>query len=233
MRPQTRAISGVSILLLTSLACGLSSTPVAPTPTPFPALPTDTSTPATASATPSPPAVPAPTLPAGSGPCQADATVDFSVYTRPSLLADIFGTLSPGLTVTITGRTADGWLGFDPGVAQAANMGVFRLRWIPPGASVGLTGNCAGVPIESWVPAPGVCYDMPMEAVEVHASADPGSSVSATVNVGQFLAITGRTPTGWLFVNGDTGNVPGVIGFIAELTMNANGPCDSIPTINP
>ena len=94
------------------------------------------------------------------------------------------------------------------------------------GATVG-----AGVPIESWVPAPGVCYQMSMGPVEVHASADPTSAVSHTLMVGEFVAVTGRTATGWLFVNGNDGNVPGVIGFIPELEMNANGPCDSIPTV--
>jgi len=56
---------------------------------------------------------------------------------------------------------------------------------------------------------------------------------SLDVQRGEFVAVTGRTPTGWLFVNGDDGNVPGVVGFIAEMEMNASGPCDSIPTVAP
>jgi len=231
MNPQRRVLSTMAMLLVTGLACSLTGTPAAPTTTSSPTVPTDTATPSLPTDTPAPTVAPAPTLPAGSGPCEADASVNLDIYTRPSLLADVFGTLGPGLTVSISGRTADGWLGFDPGVAQAANIGVFRLRWIPPGASVSLTGNCAGVPIESWVPAPGICYQMSMGPVEVHASADPGSAVSHTLIVGEFVAVTGRTATGWLFVNGNQGNVPGVIGFIPELEMNANGPCDSIPTV--
>ncbi len=66
------------------------------------------------------------------------------------------------------GGRPDGWLGFDPGVAQAANIGVFRLRWMPPGAPVSLDGDCVSVPIEPWVPLPGVCYQMSMGPVEVH-----------------------------------------------------------------
>jgi hypothetical protein len=225
MNPRHRVLSAMAILLVTGLACGLTGTPAVPTTTSSATVPTDTATPSLPTDT------PAPTLPAGSGPCEADASVNLDVYTRPSLMADVFGTLGPGLTVSISGRTTDGWLGFDPGVAQAANIGVFRLRWIPPGASVGLTGNCAGVPIESWVPAPGVCYQMAMGPVEVHSAADPTSAVSHTLMVGEFVAVTGRTATGWLFVNGNDGNVPGVIGFIPEFEMNVTGPCDSIPTV--
>ncbi|OGT27969.1 MAG: hypothetical protein A2Z17_06550 [Gammaproteobacteria bacterium RBG_16_66_13] len=132
----------------------------------------------------------------------------------------------------ITSRSASGWLGFDPGVPQAANIGVFRQRWIPPDAAVTLTGNCAGLPVESWVPEPGACYEMVMGPVEVHTAADPASAVSHTLIVGEFVAVTGRTATGWLFVNGNDGNVSGVTGFIPELEMNANGPCDSIPVIS-
>jgi hypothetical protein len=172
-------------------------------------------------------------LPSGSGPCQASSSADITIYTRPSLSADIFSTIALTTPVDIGSRTVDGWLGFDPGVAQAANIGVFRLRWIPPGASVTLTGNCAGLPVESWVPAPGVCYQMSMGPVDVHAVADPTSAVTHTLMVGEFVSVTGRTGTGWLFVNGNDGNVPGVVGFIAELEMNASGPCDSIPTVSP
>ena len=227
-----RTLLGIAAVALVPLACSLpiptSTTPVEPTSPPA-TVPVQPTTP------PVPPTEILPTdLPSGSGACTPTAAIAFDVYTRPSLLADVFGSLTPDFPpVTLSGRTADGWLGFDPGVAQAANIGVFRLRWIPPAAPMTLSGDCASVPVEPWVPAPGVCYQMSMGPVEVHASADPASSVSHTLDVGEFVAVTGRTPTGWLFVNGDDGNVPGVIGFIAEMEMNASGPCDSIPEIAP
>jgi hypothetical protein len=209
---------------LAALACSLSPTIATPTasPSPSPLTPTETTTVLPPTVTP---------LPSGSGPCLANSSGEVTIYTRPSLLADIFSTVGLPPDTEITSRSADGWLGFDPGVAQAANIGVFRLRWIPPDAAVTLAGNCAGLPVEPWVPEPGACYEMVMGPVEVHASADPASAVSATLNVGDFAAILGRTATGWLFVNGDQANTPGVIGFIPELEMNASGPCDSIPTI--
>lgn len=232
MNSRRHVLSVMSVLALAALACSLTGTPAAPTPSVPPPQPTET-LPPLPSDTPAPTAVPAPTLPSGSGPCQATSSADITIYTRPSFSADVFSTIALTDPVTITSRSADGWLGFDPGVAQAANIGVFRLRWIPPGASVTLTGNCAGLPVESWVPAPGVCYQMSMGPVDVHAAANPTSAVSHTLMVGEFVSVTGRTGTGWLFVNGNDGNVPGVIGFIAELEMNASGPCDSIPVVSP
>ena len=217
--------AATAVLILAGLACSLSpqATPTATsTSSPSPAPPTETATIAPPTAT---------SVPSGAGPCLATTAASVTTYTRPSLLADVFSTIPLPPDTPITSRSADGWLGFDPGVAQAANIGVFRLRWLPPDAMVTLTGGCAFVPVEPWVPEPGVCYQMSMGPVEVHTSANPTSTVSHTLMVGEFVAVMGRTPTGWLFVDGNLGNVPGVIGFIPELEMNANGPCDAIPTV--
>src|SRR3990172_13443631 len=145
------------------VACALPGRP-APTATPTAQMIVATS------------AGPTPTsLPSGSGPCEAQAEVDIPVYTRPSPAADEFGVLSAGMGVTITGLRSDGWVGFDPGVAQAAHIGVFRLRWIPAGAELSFTGDCASLPVEPWVPEAGVCYQMSMEPVDVFPVPDPAS----------------------------------------------------------
>lgn len=231
MNRMTLALAA-ALVLVAALACSILPGPFAtlePTPPP---PPTSLPTIEVVSTIPVPPTVIP--LPTGTGACTPVATSAFDVYTRPSLMADVFGSLTPDFPpVSIAGRTADGWLGFDPGVAQAANIGVFRLRWIPPGAPVSLSGDCASVPVEAWVPAPGVCFQMSMAPVEVHTAADPSSSVSHTLMVGEFVAVTGQTGTGWLFVNGNEGNVPGVVGYIPQLEMNANGPCEAIPVVAP
>jgi hypothetical protein len=223
-----RALLAIGMATVVAMACSL---PFLGTPTPV----APTSPPPTVPPTLAPPTVVPPTdLPSGSGACTPTATSAFDVYTRPSLTADVFGTIGPGFPpISIGGRTADGWLGFDPGVAQAANIGVFRLRWIPPGAPMTLAGDCASVPVEPWVPAPGVCYQMSMGPLEVHAAADSASAVVHTLMVEEFVAVQGQTGTGWLFVDGDDGNVPGVAGWIPELEMNVNGPCESIPVVSP
>jgi hypothetical protein len=224
------------------LACSVL-TPAAPSPSPTPAPP-PTSAPTTApEASPSTAptqaatatnaattAAPA-TLPSGSGPCQASSVASVTMYGRPSLTADVFSTIPLTSPVEISSRTSDGWLGFEPGTAQAANMGVFRLRWLAPDATVSLSGNCAAVPVATWVPQPRICYEMVMEPVQTHASADALSTVTGTLNPGDFAAILGQTASGWLSVSGDQANKPGVNGYIPQAATNFNGPCDSIPTV--
>ena len=38
--------------------------------------------------------------------------------------------MSAGDTYDILARTAEGWVGFDPGVAQAGNIGLAHHRWV-------------------------------------------------------------------------------------------------------
>jgi hypothetical protein len=226
-------LRGIAILLAASaaLACGVAA-PAVPTATPIP--PPSPSTAPTAPIAPAPatdtPTTAGATLPSGTGACTATASGDVTAYERPSFQAAIFSSTVPS-PQEITSRTTDGWLGFDPGKAQAANIGVFRQRWIPPDAAVTLTGNCTAVPVEAWVPAAGVCYEMVMDKAEVHASADPASAVNGTLKVGDFAAIVGRTASGWLSISGDQANSPGVNGFMADSDANFNGPCDSIPIV--
>jgi len=218
MRLQIPSLLALMALLMT--ACNF---PAGAPPTAAPTQPPQIIT--SAAPTPS-------SLPGGSGPCEAQAA-DVTVFTRPSPLADEFGALSLGLLVPISGRTADGWLGFDPGVAQAANIGVFRLRWIPPGLSLILTGDCASVPVLPWVPEPGVCYQMSMEPVDVFNLPDSTEAPTGLLDVGDFAAVDARTASGWLLVNGARANTPDVFGYIPGAAANFNGPCDSLPEITP
>lgn len=70
------------------------------------------------------------------GPCEFTGTTDLTVYRLPVAGSDIFGTLPAGETHEVLARTADGWIGFDPGVAQAGNTGLARHRWILLNASL-------------------------------------------------------------------------------------------------
>ena len=218
-----------ALLTLMALAAWACSFTGGGTPTPAPLTTTASGTLVTLT-----PAPPTPTaLPGGSGPCEANMTTDVPAYTRPSLTADAFGVLSPGIPVTLSGRTADGWLGFDPAVAQAANIGVFRLRWIPPETELTLSGDCASVPVELWVPEPGVCYQMSMALVDVFNGPDSSEAATGVLDVGDFAAVDGRIASGWLLVNGFRANTPEVFGFIQDTDANLNGPCDSVPEITP
>ena len=76
------------------------------------------------------------TLPGSAEPCMFTANIDLTAYRLPDISSDVFGTMSAGDTYEALARTADGWVGFDPGVAQAANVGLARHRWILLNASV-------------------------------------------------------------------------------------------------
>ena len=62
--------------------------------------------------------------------CTLTANTSVTAYRLPDASSNVFGTMPAGDTFVILARTADGWLGFDPGVAQAANIGLARHRWI-------------------------------------------------------------------------------------------------------
>jgi hypothetical protein len=76
-------------------------------------------------------------------------TADSTVYVKPNQPA-VFGTLPAGSTVQILAHTTDGWDGFDPGVAQAGNTGLDRLRWIggerPGNGYINISAGCNSMP---------------------------------------------------------------------------------------
>lgn len=61
--------------------------------------------------------------------CWVTTPTDRTAYMESAHTADVFGTAPGGDTTLALARTKDGWIGFDPGVAQAANVGRARLRW--------------------------------------------------------------------------------------------------------
>lgn len=63
-------------------------------------------------------------------PCEFTANIPLTVYRLPDDSSEVFGILPAGETHEILARTADGWLGFDPGVAQAGNVGLAHHRWV-------------------------------------------------------------------------------------------------------
>jgi hypothetical protein len=191
------------------MACGVT-TPVPPTDTPVVGLPV---------------------LPTGSGPCVATSQESVITYTRPSYMAAGFSTEALSPPVVVESRTIDNWLGFNPQVAQAANIGIFRMRWIPPDAIIELSGDCVGVPVAEWVPEADICYEMVMSPVDVHAAADATSAVVAPLNVGDFAAVVGKTANGWLQVDGAQANAPAAVGYIPEAEANFSGDCSSLPTV--
>jgi hypothetical protein len=213
---------GALFLIVSLLACSPFGGTATPAPPESP-IDTPAAVPATPALTPTE---------SSSGPCQAVANTEVTIYERPSATADVFSTMPAGFTTPVEARTASGWLGFEPGVAQAANIGPFRLRWLEP-AAVSLTGQCDDLP-EVWAPPPGICFEMPMEDTEVHAEPDLASSLLIVLHEGEFAAVAGLSGTGWAKVDLGPGNTgSSVQGWIEETALNMNGSCDSLPMLVP
>jgi hypothetical protein len=160
-------------------------------------------------------------------PCELVAESAVTVYERPDVSAEVFGTMPPDLRVRVAARTADGWLCFDPAVAQAANVGVFRVRWVPGDSALRLEGRCDSVG-EVVGPPSGICFTMPMEEVQVRADADPACEVITTLSYGEYAAVVGRHD-GWAQVDLGLGNSGmDATGWVLESTLNLNGPCEDI-----
>ncbi|MCK5841837.1 MAG: hypothetical protein KAH31_06705 [Candidatus Sabulitectum sp.] len=108
-------------------------------------------------------------------------------FTRPDPDSDIWAELLPGEGVSLEVRTESGWLGFDPGVAQAANTCSFRYRWLPPGTA---TVSVEGLPVV-WAPSLYVSYAMTQVETPVYAGQDTTSTPLAVIPANSAVAIVG------------------------------------------
>jgi len=167
------------------------------------------------------------------GPCMIVSSKGLTVYSRPNTAAQEFGSLGSGMEIEATAQTADDWWGFDPGVAQAANMGVFRYRWIEDGPSLTKTGACSTLPVVVG-PAPGVCFMMPMGDVPVLTEPSETAELLTTITAGDYAAVNGRTADDWIRLDLGVGNleIEG-IGWMEASFLNMNGPCETIPDVTP
>ncbi len=150
--------------------------------------------------------------------CMLVAQDSVALYTRPSVAAPRFGTLAPGDSVRASGR-APGFVGIDPGTAQAANVGPFRLRYAASDGPFALRGDCASLPAQPRLD-PVACYQMAQGEVRLHARPDTATAAVATLPAQGFAAATARTPTGWLRVRLGASGPPG---WVAPADVNVSG----------
>lgn len=82
------------------------------------------------------------------------AGTTYTIYYQPDVTSNVFATISDGVEAMAVARTTDGWIGFDPGVAQADNIGMDRLRWVQvPTDAVVLDGTaCDALPVYTYEP---------------------------------------------------------------------------------
>lgn len=142
------------------------------------------------------------------------------------MLSQEFAALAPETRLWAQARTADGWLGFDPGLPQAANTGVFRLRWVFDDQAVQPGQACGRLPLVTG-PQPGVCYTMPLGAVPIYAEPSTSAPALAVLNPGDYAAVT-ATNVGWAAVDLRVGNTGlNVVGWMQDFELNLNGPCEN------
>ncbi len=167
------------------------------------------------------------------GACRLVAVADVPVFAYPSDEAEPWGTLPGGTEVEILAFTPDRtWMGFEPGVAQACNVGPFRLRWVPVTQSSWSEGDCEGVPVIQ-PPPPDLCFVGGARAT-VYAEPSTEAQVVGVMQWQEYAAVIGRGPGDWLKVNLNVGKCAlqgeGWVS-LSETCFIGYGPCDSLPII--
>ncbi|MCK5130818.1 MAG: hypothetical protein KAR40_01535 [Candidatus Sabulitectum sp.] len=119
-----------------------------------------------------------------------------NIYSRPDSRSEIWSQLLPDENVTLEVKTASGWFGFDPGVAQAANTCSFRYRWLAPD---GITASADSLPVV-WAPVLDVSYAMMQTDTPVYPDQDTASTPLAVIPANSAAAILGITAT-WFKVD--------------------------------
>lgn len=231
------------LLLIAILACnipGLEGEVEKPTKEPPIAAPTETSRPTKppkpAPSKTSPPLKPTP-MPTEDittvTPCLLTANSEVTAYKRPSLEAEVFAVMPVGMPFYVEARTADGWIGFDPAYAQAANIGVFHHRWVQESSDVILEGDCIDIPVVVG-PPPGVCFTMPMDDVPIYTDPDTSSAVLITLHTYDYVKVESKTADNWFAVDLGVGNVEMEgNGCMEGMYVNFNGPCMDLPIVTP
>lgn len=144
---------------------------------------------------------------------------DITAFERPDQEADIFGVILKGETVELLVRTSEGWLGFDPGTAQAGNTGSFRFRWIMPDSSIQETDSLE----IAWGPEPGITYVMTYEDTPVYSFPDTASAIIASIS-GNSAAAVEDTLSGWIFADLKQSPFPrSILGWIRCEGVSLNG----------
>jgi len=152
------------------------------------------------------------------------------VFTRPDSAALLFSRLAPGNEVSVSGVTADGWLGYDPGVAQAANIGSFRLRWIAGDEGFEIDGELGDVPLV-WGPPAEITFAMIYEPLPLFSEPNNGSVIMDSLPGSSAASIVSRTEN-WYELDLNIGTIgQDITGWIESADVSVNGNLDSIPLI--
>lgn len=167
--------------------------------------------------------------------CYVLPNAQMTVYMRPSRDADVFGTLTIQDKPTVGGKTDDGWIGFDPGVAQAPNVGPFRLRYIQPNGPYTLQGNCSYIPHVVTLQAK-TCFIMTQTDTPIYAAPDTSASIIATMHYADYISAVAKKNSGkenWIKVDSKGGSITTPVTGWVDMAKGGdfNGSsCGALPT---
>ena len=165
-------------------------------------------------------------------PCELAAESEITAWERPGLEAEVFALVPCGMRVYVEARTSDGWIGFDPGMAQAGNVGVFRLRWVPPGGCYALVGVCDDLPVVQG-PAAGVCFLMCTAETPLYREADVLSPWVAMLQAADYARVL-AVGEEWVQVDLGAGSAGlDESGWVQRQLASFNGPCHDLPAAKP
>lgn len=92
--------------------------------------------------------------------------------------SDRFGSVAAGEALGAVAKTISNWYGFDPGIAQAGNEGLDRLRWVYPNHThvFHAIGDCNSIPVvydedADWNYAISTAGDVPADGCYIRSTA--------------------------------------------------------------
>jgi hypothetical protein len=161
-----------------------------------------------------------------------------TIYMSADTNSQVFGELPAMGAGEVAGVTPDDqWIGFDPGVAQAANLGLTRLRWIQKTSDIELQGNCENLPnVEP--PPPNACVLTFATDVNTYTQPDTNAPVYTTLGVNDYAQVVGMQGQDW-YAWASPGAQAGATGTInlrwAQLSdpVQMSGKCDNLPAFYP
>lgn len=150
----------------------------------------------------------------------------------------VWMTLPAGAGGQVAGTTDDkGWIAFEPGVAQAANIGLTRLRWVQASDKISLEGDCNNLPVITPLPIGG-CVLTFGDTVNAYIEPDEQSTVYITFGPNDYADVIGTISTGWYALEnpgmqaGATGTA--TLRWIKDAPdMQLSGACDTITAFYP
>ena len=152
------------------------------------------------------------------GSCYLVATESVVLYQRPNTESSQFGVLAAGDSAFV-GSEAVGWIGIEPGTAQAPNVGPFRYRWAEPGGPYELRGPaCDALPNAPLLPA-NVCFFMAGAETPVFAQPEAGADTLSTFEPQAYARALSRNDGDWLEIE----LTDGARGWVRPNDINVNG----------